>query len=72
MINHSMDSFIQILSKHPENEIKSFWRFYFDGPHPPKQLPKELKQIKAINGEIYVLMVSALKEIQDNWKAHNH
>jgi hypothetical protein len=72
MINQSFESFNHSLSKRSDNEIKSFWHFYFDGPHPPENLPKELEQIKELNEQVYFLMTSALKEVQENWGEHGH
>lgn len=72
MINQSFESFNHSLSKRSDNEIKSFWHFYFDGPHPPENLPKELEQIKELNEQVYFLMMSALKEVQEDWGEHGH
>ena len=45
-----------------EKKVKSFWHFYFDEPHPQKDIPDALKRIKALNKNIYRLMVKAHKE----------
>ena len=64
----SLNLFNQLLSKRNDKEIQSFWRFYFDGPHPPEKLPKELEKIKELNEQVYYLMMLALKEVQKEWK----
>lgn len=58
----------ELLSKHKNDEVKSFWYFYFDGPHPPDKLPKELEKIKEIDKRVYTLMEEALKEVQQEWE----
>lgn len=64
--------FLNILSKYSNEEIKSFWYFYFDGPHPAEHLPQELEGIKELDERIYILMKSALKEVQQEWGVHGH
>ena len=60
--------FLDLLSKRSDKDIKSFWYFYFDSPHPIKELPEELQKIKDSNSKIYSLMELALKEVQQVWK----
>ena len=54
----------------PENKIKSFWRFYFEGPVPKNNYDKELDKIKFIDEKIYNIMKQAYKEVLDDpeWK----
>lgn len=66
--SQSVESFSQHLSNRTQEEVKSFWRFYFDEPYPPEKLPEELEQIKKLNEQVYLLMVSALSEVQKEWK----
>jgi hypothetical protein len=58
----------ELLSKHSDKEIKSFWYFYFDGPHPAKELQEELQKVNEINSRIFTLMEVALKKVQQAWK----
>jgi hypothetical protein len=53
----------ELLSKRTNKEIQSFWYFYFDGPHPSKDIPSDLQDIKRINSKIYSLMKKALTEV---------
>lgn len=69
-IQNNTKSFIEILSKRNTKEIQSFWHFYFDGPHPPEVIPKELEGIKQLNSQIYQLMEAVLKAVQEDWKDH--
>ena len=62
------DVFLELLSKRSDKEIKDFWYFYFDSPHPAKELPEELQRIKQSESRIYSLMELALKEVQQAWK----
>jgi hypothetical protein len=55
-----------ILEKNTTENVKSFWHFYFDQPHPQKEIPDALKKIKLINEPVYNAMIlaqeAALKE----------
>ncbi len=59
-----INSFCELLLKRNDKDIRAFWFFYFDGPHPPDKLPGELSQIKQINQRIYKLMGEGLTEVQ--------
>ncbi|MBX7204457.1 MAG: hypothetical protein K1X81_03435 [Bacteroidia bacterium] len=60
--------FLELLAKRSDKEIKSFWYFYFDGPHPVKELPDELQKLRGTVNRIFLLMELALKEVQQAWK----
>ncbi|HEY9533071.1 MAG TPA: hypothetical protein VIQ77_00980 [Mucilaginibacter sp.] len=57
-----------ILKNLSTKKILSFWRFYFDGPHPKKQLQEPLQRMKFINNKIYNLMVQAQTVVLKDWK----
>ena len=65
---HIFAQFDDLLAKHTDEDIESFWRFYFDGPHPEETIPDELNGIKTINRKIYSLMGKALKAVQQKRK----
>lgn len=67
-VKQSVERFSQLLSERNDKEIKSFWHFYFDEPHPFKEMPKELEQIKEFDKRIYSLMLPALEEVQQEWE----
>lgn len=54
---------VHILKNLTDDKIKSFWYFYFDGAHPQKQIPEQLRKIKLINNRICNLMVKAQNEV---------
>ncbi|MBX2906684.1 MAG: hypothetical protein KF744_11640 [Taibaiella sp.] len=54
---------VYLLRKMPKKDVKSFWFFYFDGPHPDKEISKELQSIKTIDMGIYDLCVGAHKKV---------
>ena len=60
----------ELLSKRNDDEIISFWRFYFAGPAPKKSisecLPK-VEGIKDINHHIYSLMQKAIQDVRNRW-----
>lgn len=64
-VKKNLNIFCELMSKRSNSEVKSFWHFYFDGPHSPNKLPEELETIKTINKQIYTLMQEALKEVQN-------
>lgn len=55
-----------ILENKNDEEIRSFWYFFFDGPHPDKNIPKELIKMKVINPKIYALMEEARSDVLKN------
>ncbi|MFD2162287.1 hypothetical protein ACFSJU_07770 [Paradesertivirga mongoliensis] len=58
-----IESFCELLKKRTDKEIKGFWFFYFDGPHPPKKMPAELYELKQKNQRVYRLMQESFKEV---------
>jgi hypothetical protein len=60
--------FLTILKSYSDNEIYSFWYFYFDGPHPVEEIPDHLQTIKDFDGRVYSLMCNALEEVKESWK----
>lgn len=53
----------KLLENRSDEEIKSFWYFFYDGPHPAENIPKEFDIMKIINPKIYSLMETAHKEV---------
>jgi hypothetical protein len=52
-----------LLKNMPDKKIKSFWFFYFDGPHPKKQIAAPLQKIKQVSKKIYDLMIEVQGEV---------
>ena len=67
-VEGDIEVFCELLSKRKDQDIKSFWFFYFDGPVPKKEIPEELKRVEQIDKRIFTLMQQALKDVQDKWK----
>lgn len=65
-IKKNKDYFFTILSKRSDKEIKSFWYFYFDGPHPINTFPTEFDEVKVKDTRMYTLMVESLKSVNQN------
>ncbi|MDP9046624.1 MAG: hypothetical protein M3N14_00710 [Bacteroidota bacterium] len=59
-----------ILKTMPENQIRSFWYFYFDGAHPKKIINEPLQKIKSFNLKIYNLMLQVHHEVIVNTEEH--
>jgi hypothetical protein len=62
---------VSILKTLDDNTVKSFWYFYFDGPHPAESISSQLKTIKVINNHIYQLMIVTHHQVLTYAKA-NH
>ena len=54
--NGDSSLFISRLMNFSKEEQKSVWYFYFDGPHPPKEIPEHLAFIQEANPEMYTLI----------------
>lgn len=67
-VRADINMFCELLSRHNEKEIKGFWYFYFDSPHPIKEIPQELQKVKEIDIRMFSLMELALIEVQQAWK----
>lgn len=61
-IEKNLYLYCKLTTKFKDNEIKSFWFFLFDGPH-PKGIPEEFKEIKNISPRIYKLMEESNKKV---------
>ncbi len=70
MFKNNMNLFLKELSSRKKSEIKGFWYFYFDCPHPSKEIPDELAQIKSLNKQIYELILQAHQEVLKVHKGH--
>ncbi len=54
---------VYLLNEIPDEKIKSFWYFYFDGVHPSKQIAEPLLKIRTNNLKIYNLMIEAHNDV---------
>ena len=63
-IKNNLIVFCELLSAREDDEIKSFWHFYFDGPIIAKEIPEELQKLEQIDNRVYILMKQELKEMQ--------
>jgi len=61
-------SFLEELQNRTDEEIESFWFFYFDGPHPPDEIPEHLRFVKEYDQRVYILMMKGLLKVQEKWK----
>lgn len=61
---------INRLDKLTKEEIKGFWYFYFDGPHPTELISDELEKVKIIDNYIYSLMVEAHQQVIMDHNVH--
>lgn len=69
--------FDEILRTKTQQEIQSFWVFFFDGPHPYHPLTVEsynnvLKKLETIDPEMVLLVEQAYAFVKENWGDHGH
>ena len=62
MMMDQKELFLLALSEHTSEDLIKFWIFYFDGPHPPKEIPEYLAFIQEANPEMYTLIEETLKQ----------
>ncbi len=53
----------KILKDRTDEKIESFFIFFFDGPHPNREIPKEFESFKS-DKKFYQLMRTALEKVQ--------
>jgi hypothetical protein len=58
---------IYVLRKNHIHNIESFWHFYFDGPHPKKNIDERLSVIKEKDPEMYSVILKAHNDIVVDW-----
>ncbi|MGY6562372.1 MAG: hypothetical protein ACXITV_09715 [Luteibaculaceae bacterium] len=68
---------VKVLEDKSEEEIKSFWRFVYDGPHPDHPILKELydtlyPKISQVNPKVAELMKQAYEELSAEDDGHGH
>lgn len=66
---------VKILNKKPINEVLSFWRFYFDGPHPEnyqKDFEELYKRYYEESPRIADLMKQSYEQLLSEHDGHGH
>lgn len=58
------------LNSYGNNEVKSFWYFLFDGPHPAKVIPINIDKIRSSDPGIYRLAKEAFKQVHQESEKH--
>lgn len=61
---------ISVLENYSNEDIKSFWYFLFDGPHPSETIPIKIEKVRNINSEIANLAEEAFQEILKDAEPH--
>lgn len=61
---------VSILENYSDREIKSFWYFFFDGPHPSEHMPLAIDKAGELNTQIADLAKLAFREVHENAKLH--
>ncbi len=63
LFNDSPGIMLHLLSDRTDEEIKSFWFFFFDGPHPVKEIPEDVKAATEKFPGVYRQMKLAFDEV---------
>jgi hypothetical protein len=58
------------LNSYKSEEIKSFWYFLFDGPHPAKNIPVNIEKIRSSYPQVYRLAKEAFEQVQQQSEKH--
>ena len=61
---------VSTLENYSDKEIKSFWYFLFDSPHPSETIPVDIDKIRSINGRIASLAEKAFHEVHEDAEPH--
>jgi len=77
-LQHCMEKYIEedlpltvsTLENYSDKEIKSFWYFLFDGPHPSETIPVDIDKIRSINDQIASLAEKAFQEVHEDAEPH--
>lgn len=67
-VDNNLSDFIPLLAEYTDEEVKSFWHFFYDGPHPDHPLVEEryesmLKRLLEKNRRVAKLMEIAYSEL---------
>ncbi|NQX86520.1 MAG: hypothetical protein HRT67_11565 [Flavobacteriaceae bacterium] len=67
------DVFTQILKKKSKLKIESFWKFFFDGPHPENQQEmynNVLDKLVKVDKAMIPIVKSAYAKVKEDWSEH--
>ena len=59
--------------KKDESEIRSFWKFFFDGPHPENQQEmynNVLDKLVKVDKAMIPIVKSAYTKVKEDWSEH--
>lgn len=68
---------LEVLSKKEKKEIRSFWRFLFDGPHPGHRLKRKYydelyPEVRNLNPKIAEQLKLAYEQLLSEYDEHGH
>ena len=61
---------IKALNKYGKKDVKGYWRFIFDGPHPPKSIPDNIEKTLLHYPDMNELAKAALTELHLTQEKH--
>lgn len=71
-VKDNLDLCFRNLNKRKAEEVKSFFYFFFDGPHPPENTPEEFEKMKDEYSQVYKLMKEGHQKVLDETDEHGH
>jgi len=64
----NIDLTVYLLGRRSSKQMHSFWYFYFDGPHPERQVPAGLKKIRTLNKNMYAIILQEHQHVLNFWE----
>ncbi|MCF8228740.1 MAG: hypothetical protein K9G58_03945 [Bacteroidales bacterium] len=65
-----MNDFLSILSNKSNQDVYSFWHFFFDEPHPMDSIPRYIENFESEHPVIYKSANSALIDVKEKWSKY--
>ena len=73
LFSQNSNLFVEILKTKDDSEVESFWKFFFDGPHPENQKElynKVLSKLKEVDEAMIPTVKRAYAKVKEDWSEH--
>ena len=68
LLENNTDSFLRIINLLDQEDQRSFWFFYFDGPNPSSSTPKSFDKIKNNYPQMFEIILRSHQDVVAKWK----
>lgn len=75
ILNHIKENLslaVTLLQQYKDKEVKKFWFFLFDGPHPEKEIPIDMNRLHKLDSKIAALAEESFKEVHLASESHGN